>query len=188
MAGAPSLKRITLDRRCCLWPWSGEGNSVRNTSCNPTGDPGIYVCNNERLLLSRQGRNQRTRSNRGNDNGFSAVKNDRMTGTLHKYAYWHCGDEMLAGTLVRDSLDLAGSLSESHKELHRRAVRIMRRELRYLDLGVTHREIRHRVAEASGLMQEVAYRVQSDQAPELRRSLPPREQAGRSVASRYPGT
>ncbi len=165
-------------------------------------------------------------------------KNDRMIETLHKYAYWHCGDEVLAGTLVRDSLDLAGSFSESDKEQHRRALRIMRRELRYLDrlerrnwnddgradgdaalhgllhklgfeyrdvvvfhlicgysireiadiLGVTHREIRHRVAGASGVMQKAAYRVRSDQAPKLRRSLPPREQAGRSVASRYPGT
>lgn len=161
---------------------------------------------------------------------------DQMIETLNKYTYWHCGDEVLAATLVRDSLELAESLSESDKELHHRAVRIIRRELRYLDrlerrdwnnagqaggdaalhgllhklgfeyrdvvvfhlicgysvreiadiLGVTHREIRHRVAAVAGLMQGTASHVRRDQPPKLRRSLPLREQAGRSVAS--PGT
>lgn len=59
--------------------------------------------------------------------------NDRVIETLHKYAYWHCGDEVLARTLVGDALDLAATLSGSDSELHRRAIRIMRRELRYLD-------------------------------------------------------
>lgn len=59
--------------------------------------------------------------------------NDQVMETLHKYAFWHCGDEVLARTLVRDGLDLAETLSGGDEELHCRAIRIMRRELRYLD-------------------------------------------------------
>lgn len=59
--------------------------------------------------------------------------NDQVVETLQKYAYWHCGDEVLARTLVRDALDLAETLSGSDKEFHHRAIRIMRCELRYLD-------------------------------------------------------
>lgn len=57
---------------------------------------------------------------------------------LHAYTYWHCGDEVLAKALVQDSIELAGSFSQETssqetKELHRHAIRIVRRELRYLD-------------------------------------------------------
>jgi len=51
---------------------------------------------------------------------------------LHRYAYWHSAEEVMAKSLVQDAVISAASFSTQDKVFNHRALRMVRRDLKYL--------------------------------------------------------
>lgn len=52
---------------------------------------------------------------------------------LHRYAHWHSGDGVMAKSLVQDAVISAAAFSRQDKAFNHHALRMVRRDLKYLD-------------------------------------------------------
>jgi len=61
------------------------------------------------------------------------ANNRHSMDTLYRYAHWHSGDEVMAKSLAQDAVISAAAFSRQDKGINHRALRMVRRDLKYLD-------------------------------------------------------